>query len=550
MGSKRMLALTAGAVIVLLPLTTHVVWAKGEALTGIVSSDAEGKMEGVVVTAKKPGSIVEVSVTTDAQGRYSFPDNRLDPGDYTLSIRAVGYDIVAPARASVQSGKMATSDITLKPTKNLASQLTNAEWMMSVPGPDDMKVQLINCQTCHTLERIVRSTHNVNEFMQVLSRMAGHVAVDHSIRPQRMREVSPSAGNLEQVRRLATYLASINLSQSDHWSYELKTLPRPKGRDTRVIVTEYDLKRQAIQPHDVIVDKSGVVWYTNFGEMFIGKFDPKTLKHTEIPVKTFKDKAPTGLLNINFDRDGKLWFDTMYQGALGMLDPKTGEITYFSAPPEYNDDRMQLNFAGLHHDVDGKVWTKSSGTQDLFRIDIKNNNWEKFHPTATLTGSENVNLYEVMSDSKNNAWVNDISDGHLGKIDAKTKAVTWYSLPTQHARLRRMNIDAQDRITVAEFRGNKVARFDSKTEKFTEYALPPLTYPYRANFDKNGEIWASTMSTDRVVRVNPATGQTMQYLMPAGTNMRSMFVDNSTRPVTFWVGSNHDHRLVRVEPLD
>ena len=52
-----------------------------------------------------------------------------------------------------------------------------------------------------------------------------------------------------------------------------------------------------------------------------------------------------------------------------------------------------------------------------------------------------------------------------------------------------MNIDDQDRIIVTEYRGNKVAVFDTRTEKFTEYELPPRTYPYRANFDKNGEIW-------------------------------------------------------------
>ena len=53
-------------------------------------------MEGVVVSAKKPGSIVKVSVTTDAQGRYRFPENRLEPGEYDITIRAVGYDIGAP----------------------------------------------------------------------------------------------------------------------------------------------------------------------------------------------------------------------------------------------------------------------------------------------------------------------------------------------------------------------------------------------------------------------------------------------------------------------
>src|SRR5258708_2313436 len=95
------------------------------ALTGIVSSEAEGKMEGVVVTARRAKSIVQVSVTTDAEGRYSFPRSHLQPGEYTLSIRAVGYDIDSPAKATV-NGKGATADIRLKKTRNLAGQLSNA----------------------------------------------------------------------------------------------------------------------------------------------------------------------------------------------------------------------------------------------------------------------------------------------------------------------------------------------------------------------------------------------------------------------------------------
>src|SRR5262249_12468608 len=66
---------------------------KAVALTGQVTSEAEGAMEGVVVSAKKQGSIIKVSVTTDEQGRYSFPEERLEPGEYTITIRAVGYDI-------------------------------------------------------------------------------------------------------------------------------------------------------------------------------------------------------------------------------------------------------------------------------------------------------------------------------------------------------------------------------------------------------------------------------------------------------------------------
>src|SRR6266852_871359 len=153
---------------------------------------------------------------------------------------------------------------------------------------------------------------------------------------------------------------------------------RPKGRDTRAIVTQYDVVRPTSEPHDVLVDKEGKVWYTDFGEMFIGKFDPKTLKLVEYPIKKFKDKAPTGLLSIEFDHEGKIWFDTMYQGALGCLDPKTGKIAYYPVPPEWNDDTVQLNFTGLRHDVDGKVWTKSVGTQHIFRLDVATSTWERF----------------------------------------------------------------------------------------------------------------------------------------------------------------------------
>jgi virginiamycin B lyase len=550
MRTKLMLSMTAGLAVVLSQGVSY--QAAGDtaaALTGVVSSAEEGNMEGVVVSAHKAGSPIMVSVTTDAQGRYAFPADRLEPGQYTLAIRAVGYDIAAPATGTVAGGSAATTDIKLVKTKNLAGQLTNAEWMMSIPGTDDQKAFLLNCTSCHTVERIVRSTHDANEWTQVITRMMGYGAVSQPIKPQRMLDKS-RAGEPEQYRKVAEYLGTINLSSTDHWKYDLKTLPRPTGRSTRAIVTEYSVGKSVTEPHDVLV-RGGQVWYSDFGNQFISKFDPKTLQLTEYPVKKFKPEAPEGNLSIDFDTAGTIWFDTMYQGSLGNLDPKTGEIKYYPLDPKWNDERVQLNFVGLHHEVDGKVWTKSVGTQDIFRVDLKTGQWEKFHPTDEIAGGSRYGIYQVASDSHNNLWMAEFTEGHLGKIDAKTLKVTWYAPPTPHARLRRMVIDSRDHVIVTEYRGNKIAEFDPATEKFTEYALPTqYTNPYRAEFDKNGEIWTGGMATDRVVRLDPKTGKDVEYLMPKDTNMRTVFVDNSTSPVTFWVGSNHDHALVKVEPLD
>lgn len=129
------------------------------ALTGIISSPNEPLMEGVVISAKKDGGIVTVSVRSDDKGRFTFPAGRLEPGKYSLAIRATGYELDGAKTFDIAAAG-ATKDIKLKKTRNLAAQMTNSEWMQSVGGPDDMRAALLDCQTCHTLERVFRSTYD------------------------------------------------------------------------------------------------------------------------------------------------------------------------------------------------------------------------------------------------------------------------------------------------------------------------------------------------------------------------------------------------------
>src|SRR5215471_13395792 len=82
-------------------------YAQTPALSGRVSSQEEGNMEGVVVSAKRAGSTITVSVVSDAQGRYSFPANRLEPGQYALKVRAAGYMLESPGAVTVAAQKNA-----------------------------------------------------------------------------------------------------------------------------------------------------------------------------------------------------------------------------------------------------------------------------------------------------------------------------------------------------------------------------------------------------------------------------------------------------------
>src|SRR5437899_379476 len=113
------------------------------ALTGKVTSQAEGPMEGVLVGAKKAGSTISIWVVTNGQGQYSFPRERLQPGTYTMSIRAVGYEL--PKTSVEVSSQSAQLDLKLdkvtRPTK-LATQMSNGELLTSVPGTQEQKLQL------------------------------------------------------------------------------------------------------------------------------------------------------------------------------------------------------------------------------------------------------------------------------------------------------------------------------------------------------------------------------------------------------------------------
>jgi streptogramin lyase len=73
---------------------------------------------------------------------------------------------------------------------------------------------------------------------------------------------------------------------------------------------------------------------------------------------------------------------------------------------------------------------------------------------------------------------------------------------------------------------------------------------YDVTADKNGDVWAGGEYNDRIIRLDPRTSQMVEYLLPRHTNVRRVWVDNRTSPVTFWVGNNHGASIVKLEPLD
>ncbi len=541
-------------------LAVHCAGAAAQAvLAGKVSSAEEGAMEGVLVSAKRAGSTVTITVVSDKEGRYAFPAAKLQPGRYAIRIRAVGYDLEGLSAAEVAAQKTAALDLKLKRTSDLAAQLSNGEWMASVPGTDQRKGLLLNCVGCHSLERVVRWQPDADTFRTtVMSRMHGYVnqGIPQHRQLRKAERLMEERGDqrVQVYRSTAEYLATINRGSAHKWSYELKTHARPSGRATRVVYTEYDLPRETISPHDVIVDKEGIAWYSSFGEQNLGRLDPKTGKVTEFPIDVHKPGFPTGLLGLRADRAGNLWLGNMYQATIVKFDPRTTKFTTWKLPPEQNIDAAQVNMVspqGMH--VDGKVWTQNNGFAGVHRLDVATGKIETWEPFKSAPKGEPHNIYDVIPDSKNNAWFTDFRWRHIGRIDANSGEVKMFEIPATAKVVapRRGMMDAEDRLWFAQYRGDKIAVLDTKTGQFRDWAVGPRwSSPYDVMIDKNEEAWTGSMITDQVTRLDTKNGQFVDYLLPRPTNIRRVHVDNSTTPVTFWVGSNHGASIVKLEPLD
>ena len=527
-----------------------------QGLSGKVTSEAEPTMEGVLVTAKKEGSTIATTVVTNEKGEYSFPADRVPAGKYNLAIRAVGYVLDGPKSVEVADGKAATADIKLAKTKNLAAQLSNAEWLISMPGEDKDKQFLDACSSCHTYQRIVNSTYEAQDFRDIIfKRMGTYSPGSVPTKPQPLlpgpRGERPAVSE-KAAPAAAALLEKANLSQGPQRSYELKTLPRPKGRATHVVITEYDLPAKDWEPHDVILDHEGMVWFSDFGDQRMGRMDPKSGKVETFALPVMKaDGSPKGGLEIGEAPNGDIWVSGMYQGGVYKWDRAAGKVSAFKVPDKWQTPNTQESMVSPQHsDVDGYVWTNDQQDHSLIRVNAKTGEMEHMGVEKDAKGVP-VPGYGIPTDLSNRPMPLEFSGTKIGWFDPKTGITESFTTPFVGSAPRRGRVDANGVLWFAEYRGGGFASFDTKTKEMKEYKISaPWGSPYDVVATKTGEVWSGNMANDMVTRYDTKSGSEVDYLLPRETNIRRVYVDERGKLPVMWVGSNHGGSVVKVEPLD
>ncbi|MCH8266792.1 MAG: carboxypeptidase regulatory-like domain-containing protein [Acidobacteria bacterium] len=511
---------------------------------GAVRSAVGEPLEGIMVQLISQETAIRTTVYSNKAGQYEFP--KLADGSYTLRIaRPMEHKPYQRNSLSI-NGATTIEDIVLErvsdteflpPTPEIAAQLTGVDWLLNLPGTgQEKRIFGHGCgSTCHSYQQVFRNRYDEKSWRLIVNRMM-HYSGSPLINP---RGGPVGRISLEDEERLVQWLGRVRGPDSKDAPFHV--LPGPRGLATRVIITEYELPRVLLAPHDVHGDSKGGIWYTAHRSPYIGRLDPETGKVEEYRVPAFQDALP-GTHRVWVDENDIVWVSENWAHNLTRFDPETKQFRQF-----HFDEAGLLNSPGFSNfamDREGFVWE----TLNSFVVKISKRTGEivKRWPIPKVRST-----YDNMVTPDGHYWVGGTSGSNLlAVVDSHTDQVWELETRSLQSRPARGGFDPNG---IAWFggRGGTILRLDPKTRDVTEYA-PPIPYVtfYEAMPDQRGEIWAGAQHGGRFMRFNPSTGRWIQYVLPEPySHNRRTWIDNSTDPVTVWYVDNNGY-IVRIQPLE
>jgi len=524
--------------------------AAGEALLdGKVISSSGQPLAGVPVRAHRDGGTITVNVYTNARGEYVFPEwSSLAAGRHTVTIELPDFERAAQP-ATLIAGRTTRVDFTLRSRPPTLDDATAAEIVAALPGTDEQKHLVIQCDNCHSLQFALRTGRTKDQWMQIIRRMAGERAITRETPGTR------AFGQKKYVEPLAEYLASIRgPGATEPLPFRLR--PRPTGdAAARLVVTEYGIPRAGPRdlnilrgdrrfawPHDILLDaKSPYAYYTDHFTFTLGRLDRRTGEVKEFPYSLLPGMGREeggaiaaaqlragnpggGAHDIAWDADGNVVIGM--GGGTVRFNPRTQEFTPWA---------VGSNMFGV--DPAGRVWFLDKG---LHSLDMQSGEIRHYQvPEGT-----DDDTYDMETDPKGRSIMNLWRLGKMGVFDPQTNQFSAYQVPTPGAGPRRGDLDARGRAWVTLYWAGRIAMFDADSREIKEYPLIPGHQPYTPPFpspyslavdDKNQVVWTNDFNSSRIYRIDMRTGASTEFVMPEPYEIRDLTVDeDATRP-TVWI---------------
>jgi len=242
--------------------------------------------------------------------------------------------------------------------------------------------------------------------------------------------------------------------------------------------------------------------------------------------------------DVALDR-GKVLVTGMFTGRIYLLDPATGAVTE-EATPQPNPRAIEVDSAGN--------WWVVLGGPALLAKRSRDGRWSTF--------DAGFYAHSVALAQDGGVWLN----GHfthrperMRRIDATTGAHRDFTIPT-HPDFATTPVPYEIRVApdgavwMSELQGNRLVRLDPATGESKIWAMPtPWSGPRRLDVAPDGTVWIPEYAANRLAKFDPATERFEEYALPVDAASPYIARWDARRGVV-WIGTGAADMVFRFDP--
>jgi streptogramin lyase len=539
MWSARKIAQLAASIA----LCAGAAWANNPGMLQGVVKGSDGKPVAGAYVKVIDSDGLTMLVVSRAQGKFSA--NNLKPGKYT--IQAVGGEMQSKtASVDVSGSKAGAADLALSDQRapelapgwrGTPGVVGGGEVWTKTPRPPlpdgpGKEIAQQKCGQCHTYSWFLsfRGTSR-DDWATLIDSMRSNIAASDG----KADDLSP-----EEINTLTDYFWN-NLKKPPVDANS--RLPRTLAAgDVNYYVVDYKLHHIGSETLEMTVgtDGNGYAGERNGG--VIAKLDPTTNTFSEI-------KPPAGasprirLGAISHGNGDTIWTSDAGPNHRWLeYNVMTGAFRSFDVP---KDLKGRGNGNTMRQAPNGDVWIASGGANGMAGLNPKTGKWVIYESPAGKKSGKSVGPYGFSFDNKGDIWFAEYANNAVGRVDPQTGEVDDYPIPVANAIPRKVNTDAQGNIWVALHESGQLLMVDPNHPDQMKTFMPPTENPgtYSPSADpKNGYIYVSLQSVDKIDRFDPKTNKWAEFSVPyPETDIRRIEVDPKNPSRIWWTGTLSGH---------
>jgi copper transport protein len=284
-------------------------------------------------------------------------------------------------------------------------------------------------------------------------------------------------------------------------------LVKPKLASLTVNIKEFKMPENNSLPFYPVYDNSrNVVWVGDslIKSSRIFEFDPNSTKFIEHKIDGINIVSA-----LTLDSKNKIWYTDPISKVVGNYDPSDESNQIYKIP-------TQGILSGIAIDSSDNIWL----------IDATSNEVLKFNPTVKNFTSINLGdnsqpLGITIDKSSGLVWIAE-GIGKIASIDPNNYKINEYA-PTENnvtlATPTGIIFDPETgNIYVSEHDGYAVSVFNPLLKSFKKYTLDSHGLPLGMVFDNYHNLWVAQHTLDKIVVVDPRTGQFREFDVPSSNS--------------------------------